>query len=441
MFSINKWRDGERWTNWSGKEYAHPNEYILPKSIADIQKIVKKAISFNQTIRVTGAGHSFSPVAKPEQIAISLHEMRGLISINLQKQEATFYAGTYLHEIGPVLEAYHCALSNMGDIQEQTLAGVISTGTHGTGISLGSFSSMVVKWGFVNGLGEYIEHERGDDDLSKALHVSVGLLGILVTVTIKIIPIYNLHYESKKANLLDAIPKFSHSIRTHRHVEWYYFPGSETIQIKQMNEAPYAPKSAQKRKLDEIKVSAVENGLFYGISELTKMKPFLAKITAKISALGISNIEKNDVSYTVFPSARNVKFTETEHAIPIERFEEAMEEIHWTFVRNKLNVHFPIECRTTCGEDGFLSPTLGRESAFIAFHMYKGMNEIYYFNWVRETMKKYDSRPHWGKVNWYDKEDIYTLYPEAFKFNRIREEQDPYGVFMTDYFKRIFKPH
>ena len=57
MFSINKWRDGERWTNWSGKENAHPNEYILPKSIADIQKIVKKAISFNQTIRVTGAGH------------------------------------------------------------------------------------------------------------------------------------------------------------------------------------------------------------------------------------------------------------------------------------------------------------------------------------------------------------------------------------------------
>ena len=73
--------------------------------------------------------------------------------------------------------------------------------------------------------------------------------------------------------------------------------------------------------------------------------------------------------------------------------------------------------------------------------MYKGMNEVFYFNWVRETMKKYDSRLHWGKVNWYDKEDIYTLYPEDFKFNRIREEQDPYGVFMTDYFKRVFVPH
>ncbi len=438
MFSINKWRDGERWNNWSGNETSYPNEYVLPKTIEDIQKTVKKAISFKQTIRVTGAGHSFSPVAKPEQIAMSLHEMRGLISINIEKEEATFYAGTYLHEIGPILEAHHFALSNMGDIQEQTLAGVISTGTHGTGISLSSFSSMVVKWGFVNGLGDYIEHERGDDDLSKALHVSVGLLGILVTVTIKIVPIYNLHYITKKENLLEGIPSFSHSIRAHRHVEWYYFPGSETIQVKQMNQTTYAPRTIRQRKIDELKLSAVENGVFYGLSELTKRVPSLAKTVAKISALGISDIEKNDVSYTVFPSPRKVKFNETEHAIPLERFEEAIEEIHWTFVRNKLNVHFPIECRTSCGEDGFLSPTLGRESAFIAFHMYKGMNEVFYFNWVRETMKKYDSRPHWGKINWYDKEDIYTLYPLAYKFNRIREEHDPHGVFMTDYFRKVF---
>lgn len=439
MFSINKWRDGEQWSNWSMKENARPNEYVLPKSIEDIQKTIKKAVLFKQTIRVTGAGHSFSPVAKPEQIAMSLHEMRGLISLNLEKEEATFYAGTYLHEIGPILEAYHFALSNMGDIQEQTLAGVISTGTHGTGISLGSFSSIVVKWGFVNGLGDYIEHERGDDDLSKALHVSVGLLGILVTVTIKIVPIYNLHYIARKENLLEAIPSFSESIYAHRHLEWYYFPGSETIQVKLMNQSSYAPRTLQQRKVDELKLTAVENGLFYGLSELTKRRPSLSKTVAKISAFGISTIEKNDVSYTVFPSPRNVKFNETEHAIPLERFEEAIEEIHWTFVRNHLNVHFPIECRTSCGEAGFLSPTLGRKSAFIAFHMYKGMNEVFYFNWVRETMKKYDSRPHWGKINWYDKENIYELYPYAEIFNNLRKQMDPHDVFMTQYFKNVFK--
>lgn len=438
MFSINKWRDGELWSNWSGNEHARPNEYVLPKSIEDIQKTIKKAISFKQTIRVIGAGHSFSQVAKPEQIAMSLHEMRGLISLNLDKEEATFYAGTYLHEVGPILEAYHFALSNMGDIQEQTLAGVISTGTHGTGVTLGSFSQMVVRWGFVNGLGDYIEHERGDDDLSKALHVSLGLLGILVTVTVKIVPIYNLHYIAKKENLLESIPSFTKSIREHRHLEWYYFPGSETIQVRQMDKATYLPGNAQKRKIDELKLTVIENGLFYGLSELTKMMPFISKNVAKISALGISKIDKNDVSYTVFPSPRYVKFNETEHAIPIERFEEAIEEIHWTFVRNNLNVHFPIECRTTCGEDGFLSPTLGRESAYIAFHMYKGMNEVFYFNWVRETMKKYDSRPHWGKVNWYDEENIYELFPYAETFNEIRKQMDPHEIFMTKYFKKVF---
>ena len=129
---------------------------------------------------------------------------------------------------------------------------------------------------------------------------------------------------------------------------------------------------------------------------------------------------------------------ESEHAISLERFEEAMEEIHWTFVRHNMKVHFPIECRTSAGEDGFLSPTMGRESAFIAFHMYKGMDEKFYFNWVREVMEKYDSRPHWGKVNWYTQDDIYELYPGARMFEEIRKTHDPNGVFMTEYFKKVF---
>lgn len=438
MFSLDKWRSGQEWRNWSESQRAMPEQFLLPRSIDEVIACVKDAVAGQQSIRVTGAAHSFSPVAKPEQVALSLHHLRGLISVDAKANEATFYAGTYLHEIGELLAPYGLALSNMGDIQDQSLAGVISTGTHGTGVTLGSFSSMVVMWGIVDGHGVYREVVRGDDDLSRALHVSLGLLGVLVKVTIQVVPLYNLRYVSVRRALGEELAQFQTSIRANRHVEWYYFPGSETMQLKQMNMEPYEPQSTRSRRLEQVKMNVFENGAFYLLSELCRLQPRMSRGVAKLSSKLISNSERTDVSYHIYPSNRLVKFIETEYAIPLMRFEEAMEEIHATFSQQNIGVHFPIECRTTSAEDGFLSPTLNRESAFIAFHMYKGMNEQFYFNWVHELMQKYDGRAHWGKVNTYERADIFALYPGASKFNEIRGEWDPHGVFLTDYFKRVF---
>ena len=117
-----------------------------------------------------------------------------------------------------------------------------------------------------------------------------------------------------------------------------------------------------------------------------------------------------------------------------------MEEIHATFMSGLFNVHFPLECRTTAGEAGYLSPTQGAESAFIAFHMYKGMQEEPYFKWVHTMMKKYNGRPHWGKQNHLTAEYVYALYPNVAKFLAIRTQYDPDDVFLTNYLKKLFAP-
>lgn len=437
MFSINEFEKG-KWTNWSNQYFAYPGNVYLPKTIEEVCEIVKEHARTNRTIRVTGAAHSFSPVALPEQSAMSLHYLRGLIQVDEKEQTATFYAGTYLHEVGPLLEQYGFALINMGDIQEQSLAGVISTGTHGTGVELGSFSSMVTKWGFVNGEGEYIEHERGEDELSEALSVSVGLLGILVTVTIKVIPLYGLAYTSERKNFFEEVNNFSKTIRENRHAEWFYFPGSETIQVKKMNMVEPIKQPEFEKKIDYLKVDLLENKVFSLASKLVKLQPALALPVSKLSSKLVGGESRTGISYEIFPTPRKVKFIETEYAIPLENFEACIEEVHHTFVSGKFDVHFPIECRTTAGEQGFLSPTQGKESAFVAFHMYKGMDEGPYFQWVHELMERYDGRPHWGKVNRYHSSNIEKFYPQAQKFNEIRKTHDPQNVFLTTYFKNIF---
>ena len=438
MFSVNDWRKSGKWMNWSESYVAYPSEVFLPQTIEEVCTIVKQHAASKRTLRVTGAAHSFSPVALPEQSAMSLHNLRGLIEVDSEKQTATFYAGTYLHEVGPLLEQHGLALINMGDIQEQTLAGAISTGTHGTGVTLGSFSSMVTQWGYVNGEGEYLEHTRGDDDLSKALHVSVGLLGILVKVTIQVIPMYSLAYTSERKPFRDEIDNFQITIRENRHAEWFYFPGSEQIQVKTMNLVPPKRQPAWQRRIDEVKVQFLENNVFSAASKLVKLQPSLGLAVSKFSSKMIGEADRVGLSHEIYPSPRAVKFVETEYAIPLQYFDACIEEVHAMFTRRKFNVHFPIECRTTAGETGFLSPTQGQESAFMAFHMYKGMDETEYFNWVHKTLERYGGRPHWGKVNRYDKANIESFYPEVQRFNALRKANDPQGVFLTGYFKRIF---
>ncbi|WP_431030303.1 D-arabinono-1,4-lactone oxidase [Lysinibacillus sp. LZ02] len=437
MFSLEKFKEGAAWTNWSQRFVSYPT-YYAPQSVDELVQIVKDHSQSSRTIRVTGAAHSFSPVALPESSALTLHHLRGLISVDKEKMEATFYAGTYLYEIGPLLEQHGLAVLNMGDINVQTLAGVISTGTHGTGVTLGSFSSMVTKWTFVNGLGEVMTHERGEDDLSHALHVSLGLLGILVAVTIRVIPLYSLHYRSSRENLHTSLQTFQQDIRQHRHVEWYYFPCSETIQVKKMDLIPPKYATARERTMENLKLEMIENRLFEVASKVCKLKPQFSTMVSQLSSKLITEGEKVDICYMVYPTPRRVKFNEAEFAIPLQQFEACMEEIHATMKAEKFNVHFPIECRTTAGEAGFLSPTQGEESAFLAFHMYQGMDESRYFQWVFSMMEKYGARAHWGKMNRYTKENIDLYYPHAQKINKIRQKLDPADIFVTHYFNKIF---
>ena len=435
MLSVEKLRTGT-YSNWSQNEVASNLLFHEPKSIDEISTIIHSLHMKEENLRVVGAAHSFSPIAKPEHHAMSLHQMRGLVSVDMKQQQATFWAGTYLHEIGPKLASYGMALENMGDIAEQTIAGAISTGTHGTGLKLSSISNQVFKWGIIDGKGVYREITRGQDDLSEALHISLGLLGVVVQVTFQALPLYALRYSSEHISLLDTLMNASTIMNEHRHAEWFYFPGQEKLQLKTMDLIPKPEmKSSKFQKWTD---DFMENTVFQLLSRGCRVMPKATKYVSKLSASAVPTGVKEAYSYDIFPSPRKVKFLEMEYAIPVERFEEALEEIHYVLKSQPFRVHFPIEIRVASGEAGFLSPTQGKNSAFFAFHMYKGMDHESYFKWAHQTMEKYGARPHLGKMNKLTKEDLYTKYPHFESFTKIRDEFDPANVFMTNYFKQLF---
>jgi len=439
MLFVRKTERKNQWTNWAGNMTAAPAFHHTPKNLAEIQELVDSCRIRGASLRVTGAGHSFSGVARPDNDSMTLDHLRGLISYDMETMEAKLWAGTYLYEAAPLLGSVGMAFENMGDVQAQTIAGAISTGTHGTGITLGSLSNQVVAWTWIDGTGKINHHRRENDDLSKALSLSLGLLGVLVDVTLKTIPLYSLRVESTRQSFSDALLEWPSDIQSNRHMEWFYFPGTNKVQVKKTNIVPLVRQSRQSKAVDLVKNGLIETSAFKVISEICRIKPRLSRKMCALTASSIPTGVKEGIYHEVLPSPRLVKFTETEYALPLTLFEEVMEEIHQFMLAHPFYVHFPIECRVTAGEDAFLSPTQGEATVFLAFHMYKGMDDQPYFKWVHKLMEKYGGKPHFGKVNNLTVDKIKVLYPDFKRFMTVRETYDPSDVFMSAYMGQLFK--
>lgn len=429
---------GQKWSNWAGNVSATPDYTHYPKTVSDIQGIVDSCRVRRSSLRVTGAAHSFSPVAQPDIDAMSLKFLRGIISYDAAAMEARLWAGTQLFEAVKLLASIDMAFENMGDIQQQTIAGAVSTGTHGTGLKLTSLSDQVVAWTWIDGKGDIKRHRRGNDDLSKALSLSLGMLGVLVDVTLRTIPLYSLQVKSYRYCFEEALVAWPTDILTNRHLEWFYFPGTDSVQLKESNPIALTKQSLSSKTADLLKNGLVETVGFKAISELCRIRPQLSRKLTQFSSENIPTGTKEGIYHEIFPTPRLVKFTETEYAIPLESFEACMKEIHAFFKAHPFYVHFPIECRVTAGEDAFLSPTQGSDTAFLAFHMYKGMDNGPYFKWVHRLMEKYNGRPHFGKMNDLTTEKLNRLYPNTPEFLEVREALDPSALFMSSYLKNLF---
>lgn len=442
MFSLSQWTGTANWNNWTGYVRATPEQKLAPQSIEQLQDIVKTAVKEHKRIRVTGAAHSFSGCAQPEEIAITLHHLRGIDKVNKAAKEVTLFAGTYLYEIGDMLREHGFALENMGDIQNQSLAGSICTGTHGTGITLGSVSSQVVEWQWIDGTGKLHHHRRSEDDthddLSKALHISLGMLGIFTRLTLKVVDLYGLREECEVFSFDKGLAQFHDSTHAHRHMEWFLFPGTNLLQQKTLTVIPPKPMTKLQKFKDGIESKLVLNGAFYLISEFARFNPKYTRRVSQLSANNIPNTVREGYSYEIFPKPRGVVFNETEYFIKMSDFERCISEINEALLEDTMGSHFPIEVRAHKAEGGFLSPTQGEDSVALSFHVYKGIDSQRFFDWVKQQMVKWQGRPHWGKVNKLSHQELLGLYPDLAKFLALRQQYDPHNVFMNRWLDEKF---
>jgi len=424
--------------NWAGNIEWNPAVIAYPKSVEEIQHIVMKAVNNKQKIRLIGSGHSFTALCETKDILISLDKYQGVTSIDKSKYQATVKAGTKLNILTSALFQEGLAMENLGDIDVQSLAGAISTGTHGTGKDFGTLSTQVIALRFINGKGEIIScSETENRELFKAAQVSMGIIGIITEITLQCIPAYILKILSKPDSYTAVMADLDHKLNDNRNFEFFWLPYTDTVISKTTNivEDVAIKKTNIISKLSEY---VLENYAFMGMCEFAKRFPSKTEAVSMLSAKLISEEVKINHSHKIYATTRLVKFREMEYNIPAEAFQDVMKELTKTLNSKKYDVHFPIECRWVRADDIMMSPAHGRDSAYIACHVYKDKDCGPYFKAMESILRAYGGRPHWGKMHTLTPQDIADIYPQFSAFMRHREQQDPEQVFITSYLSELF---
>jgi L-gulonolactone oxidase len=424
--------------NWARNQVCVPESVARPRSTDEVAEIVRGAADRGVRVKAIGAGHSFTGAAMTNGVLISLDAMDRVEHVDVASGRVTVQAGIRLHELNDRLAEVGLAMPNLGDIAVQSIAGAISTATHGTGTAFGNLATTVVGLEMVDGAGRVVRFDEGSDGL-RVGRVGVGALGIVTTVTLQCVPAFRLHASETIEVLADVVADVDEFFGSADHAELYWMPGSRRCQVKR-NRRTDEPAEPQPR-LAYLRDKWIGENLAFGlVCRVGRRFPQMAPRVAKLVTSAASERELIDRSDKVFASPRHVRFVEMESGIPVIAIPEAIERIGRLVGTLGFPPLFPIEVRCSAADDIALSTGFGRASGWIAVHQYRGAPFDAYFQGVEAIMDDYDGRPHWGKLHYQRAETLAPRYPEWDAFAALRTTLDPEGTFRNDYVDRVLGP-
>jgi len=424
------------WKNWAGNQKSHPVRVEKPSSESDVVAIVKRAALNNQKVKAVGSGHSFTGIAVPNEVMIDLTRFNRVTNVDLARGLVTVQAGIVLSELNAQLERHQLSMPNLGDVTYQTLAGALSTSTHGTGLQRTGLAAQIVAFRMVTATGDVLicsEHEN--QEVFHCGRVSLGALGVLTEVSLNVVPAFNLRAVEQTMRIDDVLRNFTQLITDNDFFEFYWVPHTKWALTKANNVSTDAIDSPSRFATWYNKMF-LENYAFGLLCRLGRLFPkLIPKLATIIPSSG--RVEYVNISHRIFSSKRLVKFYEMEYSISLEALVPALREVMQMVADRGFKISFPVEVRCTASDNIPLSTSTGRQSAYIAVHMFKGTEYAEYFSAVEAILRKYEGRPHWGKIHNLDASQISRLYPEYQRFIEVRNQLDPEGVFTNDYLRRV----
>jgi L-gulonolactone oxidase len=415
------------WVNWSGSQRSRPARLVRPRTRAEVAEAV---LAGPGPIRVAGAGHSFSGGVPTGGTLLSLDALDRVLDVDgpLVRVEA----GIRLSALSRELLARGLAMPNLGDIDVQSLAGALATGTHGTGARLPILSAQVAAVELVLADGSERVLDGGEE--LRAAQVSLGALGVVVAVTLRCVPAFRLRGVDAPLALGDVLSSLQERAAAHDHFEFWTFPHSD-VALTRTNDRTDDPPRGPGRVRAYASDVLLDNHALQLVSRAARAFPRAIPRLNRFASAAASSRERVDWSHAVFASPRLVRFEEMEYAIPAERAAEAVHAVKRILERHP--VSFPIELRFVRGDDALLSPAHGRDSAYVAVHLFEGMPYEAPFREVEALLSGMGGRPHWGKRSFLGAAELAPRYPRWDAFQAARASLDPGGRFANAWVRDV----
>jgi len=425
------------WTNWAQSAEANPARVEHPASTADVVAIVHAAAAAGQKVKAIGAGHSFTAIGATDGVLLHLDRMKSVVGWDMAVGRVRVQAGISLRELNLILTGHGLAFPNLGDIDPQSVAGAVSTGTHGTGGKLHGISNAVVGVQLVTAGGDVLEIEE-QHEFFGASRVTLGALGIITEVTLQCVPAFLLHAREEPMAMPEVLDRLDELIEDNEHFEFYWFPHTEKALIKRNNRVVSGteprPIGRFKHWLDD---EFLSNEAFDVVNKVARRAPRLIPRINNLAAKALSAREYVDESFEVFVSPRRVKFRESEFAVPRYALQDVLGELRNWLDAGHENISFPIEVRFAAADDVWMSTGHERDNAYVAVHQYYKTDYREYFAVAESIFTEHEGRPHWGKIHTLDADYLRKRYARFDDFVAIRDQLDPGRVFTNPYLDRV----
>jgi len=441
--TVRRARRDAGWRNWAGNQRCTPAVVERPRDVEEVTAAVKRAADAGRTVRVAGSGHSFTAAVLTEGTLVDLGQLTRPVDVDPATGLVTVPAGMRLHALNAVLWRAGLAMSNLGDIYVQTVAGALATGTHGTGQRLGGLATQVRGLEIVTADGAVVTCSADERPaLFSAARVGLGAFGVVTAVTLQCERAFVLHAREGAMPLAEVMADFDGLAERNDHFEFFWFPHTATAMVKQNNRLPAdAPTTPQNPVAAFVEDELLGNAAFGVVCQLGRRMPSLIPRLNERSVRLMGSRTYTAPSHEVFTSPRRVRFVEMEYSVPRAAVHDALDAVRSVIERNGLLVSFPVEVRVTRGDDIPLSTASGRDSAYLAVHMYRGTPGYErFFRGVERELAAMDGRPHWGKLHYRSAEDLRPAYPRWDEFQAARDEADPGRLFTNEYLRRVLGP-
>ncbi|MFS4095512.1 D-arabinono-1,4-lactone oxidase [Streptomyces sp. AF1A] len=425
------------WRNWGGNVSARPARQAAPASVEELAAVVRRAREDGLKVKAVGTGHSFTSIAATDGVLIHPQLLTGIRTIDRASMTVTVEAGTPLKRLNAALAREGLSLTNMGDIMEQTVSGATSTGTHGTGRESGSIAAQIKGLELVTADGSVLTcSEKENPDVFAAARIGLGALGIVTAITFAVEPLFLLTAREEPMPLERVLAEFDQMWAENEHFEFYWFPHTGNTNTKRNNRSA-GPEQPVGQVAGWFEDEFLSNGVFQVAQWVGRAAPATIPAIARISSKALSARTYTDIPYKVFTSPRRVRFVEMEYAVPRAALVDTLRELKAMVDRSGLRVSFPVEVRTAPADDIALSTASGRDSAYIAVHMFRGTPHQAYFTAAERVFTAHEGRPHWGKLHTRDAEYFARVYPRFGEFTELRDRLDPERLFQNDYLRRV----